>query len=282
MKLRAIAAIALGVALSALPGSAQSAAEQLQKGIYAQQTAGDLDAAIQIFRQIVASNPTERAIAAQAQMHLAQALLQKGDLDGAAREFNTLAANYSEFREMLANMAGRVSGTGHNRVFSLGTVTLSQGEPDRYTNNLIGVSLTAPAGWKLEGDGDSSGGGQMVWFSSSAIKTDILAVWMKASTTTESGVAGSLRGSLAHKPQDRTDYTGWTVRPESVTNRMVAGWQALSAIADYTESDAKMVEYLLWVRSPKTQVFFFGRANAADLAALQSGLDQLAATAVIP
>jgi len=39
---------------------------------------------------------------------------------------------------------------------------------------------------------------------------------------------------------------------------------------------------LILVRSPKTYVFLFGRAKAADLAALQSGMDELAASAVIP
>ena len=75
--------------VGALPSLAQSVEEQLQRGIYTQQTAGDLDSAIRIFRQIIASNPTRKVYAAQAQVHLAQALLQKGDLDGVGRVEHT-------------------------------------------------------------------------------------------------------------------------------------------------------------------------------------------------
>ena len=58
---------------------AQPASQLLERGIYAQQVAGDLDGAIKIYRQIVASNPPQREYAAQAQYLLVQALLQKGD-----------------------------------------------------------------------------------------------------------------------------------------------------------------------------------------------------------
>jgi tetratricopeptide (TPR) repeat protein len=317
MKLRYLAAVALGVALGALPAPAQSVAEQLQKGIYAQQTAGDLDGAIRIYRQVIASNPAQRIYAAQAQMHLAQALLAKGDLEGAAQEFTTLSANYSEFRDMIADMASRMQEAspatrwgGQAHVFSLGTVTLSQGEPDHYQHNLTGVELTAPAGWSLAGDGAASGGAEMVKFSISDIRTDALAVWLKPAAIKEADIAGWLRGALARKGQDRAGLAGWKVRPESVQTRVVGGQQALSAIADYTEAafqvdsalqtgngtipnsptivtshtinSDKMVEYPIWVRSTKTHVVFFGRAKSTDLAALQSGMDELAATAVIP
>lgn len=292
MKLRYLAAVVLGAALGALPAPGQSVAEQLQKGIYAQQTEGDLDGAIRIFRQVIASNPAQRSYGAQAQMHLAQALLQKGDLEAAAQEFATLSANYPEFREMIADMAGRMEGAGKQRVFSLGTVMLSQGDPDRYRHNVTGVELTAPTGWSLEGDNESSGGGQMVRFSSSDIQADALAVWMKPATAREADIAGMLRDGLARKAQDRAGYIDWKVRPESVQTRVVGGQQALSAIADYSEIGGqasgtmtpglKMVEYLIWVRSARNHICFFGRAKAADLAALQSGMDQLAATAVIP
>jgi len=182
MKLRNLAVAALVGALGALPGSAQSVAEQLQKGIYAQETAGDLDSAIRIYREVIASNPAQRIYGAQAQMHLAQALLEKGDLAGAAQEFATLSANYAEFRDMIADMAGRIQGAGQTRTISRGTLTLSQGEPDHYQHHLTGVELTAPAGWSLGGDGPASSGAEIVRFSSSTIQIDAQGgVWMKAS-----------------------------------------------------------------------------------------------------
>jgi hypothetical protein len=323
MKHRLLVGVALAIAMAALPGSAQSVAQQLEKGVYAQQTAGDLDGAIRIFREIVASNPAQRVYAAQAQMHLAQALLQKGDLSGAAQEFNTLAANYSEFRNLVAGMAGRVSQSGGARSFSLGDTALSQNGPDRYTHRATGVSLTAPAGWKLDGDTPSSNAGDMVMFTSSGFASDILSVWLKAAPTAPgTDILAQLRKDMEVKGKDRTSYAGWKVRPESVRTWVAAGQPALSAVADYSEGGAitavtsangqteftapsitvqsfngqpavytarasgpaseKMVEYMIWVRSLATHAFFFGRAKAADLAALQSGMDQLAATAVVP
>jgi len=64
----------------------QPAAVQLQRAIYAQSTAGDLDSAIQQYRAIIASNPSQSAVAAQAQDRLAQALVQKGDLAAGAQQ----------------------------------------------------------------------------------------------------------------------------------------------------------------------------------------------------
>jgi hypothetical protein len=47
-------------------------------------------------------------------------------LPGAAQEFSTLSANYSEFRNLIAGMAGRMSQSAGARSFSLGDTTLSQ------------------------------------------------------------------------------------------------------------------------------------------------------------
>jgi tetratricopeptide (TPR) repeat protein len=91
--------------LVAVPSFAQTAAELLQKGIYAQETEGKLDDAIQIYRQIVNSAPNPREIGAQAQYRLAQALLQKGDTNGAAQEFSRLARDYSEYSGVITQLA---------------------------------------------------------------------------------------------------------------------------------------------------------------------------------
>jgi hypothetical protein len=105
MTIKSIAAAIVAVLLAAIPGAAQTAAELLQKGIYAQETSGDLDAAIQIYRQIVNSAPSQREIAAQAQYRLAQALLQKGDLTEASREFERLARDYAEYRNLVSSLS---------------------------------------------------------------------------------------------------------------------------------------------------------------------------------
>lgn len=102
-----VAALAAALLL-ALPGAAQTASELLQKGIYAQETEGNLDDAILIYRQIVNSAPAQREIAAQAQYRLAQALLQKGDLATASKEFERLARDYSDYGNLVSSLAGQI------------------------------------------------------------------------------------------------------------------------------------------------------------------------------
>jgi TolA-binding protein len=94
-----------------IPVHAQTAAELLQKGIYTQETAGDLDGAIAIYRQIVNSGLSPRDLAAQAQYRLAQSLLQKGDLPNGAQEFANLARNYADYGKLIGTLATEAQGT---------------------------------------------------------------------------------------------------------------------------------------------------------------------------
>jgi hypothetical protein len=93
--------------LLVVPGAAQTASQLLQKGIYAQETSGDLDAAIQIYRQLVGSAFGQRDIAAQAQYRLAETLIRKGDLSSAATEFQKLARDYSDYQALISRLSGR-------------------------------------------------------------------------------------------------------------------------------------------------------------------------------
>jgi TolA-binding protein len=93
--------------LFTIPAHAQTASELLQKGIYSQETAGDLDGAIAIYRQIVNSGSSPRDVAAQAQYRLAQSLLQKGDLPNGAQEFSNLARNYADYGKLVSSLAGQ-------------------------------------------------------------------------------------------------------------------------------------------------------------------------------
>lgn len=106
LSLAVVATLLLGT-----PASAQSAADLLQQGIHAQETVGDLDGAIQIFRQVAASPSTNKALAAQAQYQLVLCLLQKGDRTGAAEEVRTLEAKFPDQQD-LARKARQAIGGG--------------------------------------------------------------------------------------------------------------------------------------------------------------------------
>ena len=64
MKTNRIASFVMVALLTVMTGYAQTAAEQMQKGIYTQESAGDLDGAIAIYRQIVNSGSSPRDTAA--------------------------------------------------------------------------------------------------------------------------------------------------------------------------------------------------------------------------
>jgi tetratricopeptide (TPR) repeat protein len=95
----------VGAMLAAAQTPAQTeptAAELLQKGIYAQETAGDLDGAIKIYRQIVDSHPIQREIAAQAQYRLGLTLLAKGDAGNASQEIQRLGWDFPDYKDLIA------------------------------------------------------------------------------------------------------------------------------------------------------------------------------------
>jgi hypothetical protein len=95
--------------LLAFAGSAQnSVADQLQKGIYAQETSGKLDDAILIYRQVLTAassdgSPYAKLYAAQAQYRLVACLLLKGDRPGAEKELQTLERNFPGQPDLIKN-----------------------------------------------------------------------------------------------------------------------------------------------------------------------------------
>jgi TonB family protein len=110
MKIKQIAGLVVAAYVTVMTGYAQTAAEQMQKGIYTQETVGDLDGAIAIYRQIVNSGSSPRDLAAEAQYRLAQILLQKGDLSNAAQEFDKLARSYADYGQLVSRMASMARG----------------------------------------------------------------------------------------------------------------------------------------------------------------------------
>src|ERR1035438_9286793 len=96
--------------LAAATAGAQSGADLLQKGIYTQETLGDLDGAIGLYRQITASNTSPKQLAAQAQYQLVLCMLQKGDRAGASREFDLLTRNFPDQQDLIAKARKLIPG----------------------------------------------------------------------------------------------------------------------------------------------------------------------------
>jgi hypothetical protein len=101
MTTKYFAAAIMATLLVAATSTAQSGADLLQKGIYAQETLGDLDGAIQIYRQVTGSATAPKQLAAQAQYQLVLCMLQKGDRAGASHELDLLARNFPDQQEYI-------------------------------------------------------------------------------------------------------------------------------------------------------------------------------------
>ncbi len=94
-----VTAIALGITV---PGTAQSTAELLEKGIYTEQTVGDLAAAIEIYTQVVQDGKANRPHVAQAQFRLAMCYLKKGNEAKARVALEQLIEEYPGQKQLVA------------------------------------------------------------------------------------------------------------------------------------------------------------------------------------
>jgi hypothetical protein len=111
MFLRFVTVAMLALSLLATAGSAQTDAELLQKGIYTQETAGDLDAAIQIYRQVISTAGSQSAVAAQAQYQLVVCMLRKNDREAADKELQFLAQYFGNQPDLVSKALAQLQGS---------------------------------------------------------------------------------------------------------------------------------------------------------------------------
>jgi tetratricopeptide (TPR) repeat protein len=94
--------LSLALAVASFGFAAESPSVLLQKGIFAEETEGNLDAAIRIYQQIVAEGEANRSLAAQAQYRLGVCYQKKGHKDqaiAALRQLITAFPNEGELNE---------------------------------------------------------------------------------------------------------------------------------------------------------------------------------------
>lgn len=296
--MRCAARVVLALSLLVTVGFGQSVAELLQKGIYTQNTIGNLDGAIQIYRQIIASAPNQREYAAQAQYQLIDCLIRKGDIRGAVQEFNVLARTYPERYDLTNSIAQRIHATNSQASTEEQYGWFKDG---RVHNNWTGLEFTLPSDWAYVGQNPSSGAGQMVVLKDTTEKAQFAAVWMRKEAIPDAEKPKRLEWELSAKPQQRywQDFKDYKIRPESVQWKTIGGNPAVVAVADYSGiwgqavedyrgawgqkgATRRMTEYLVWICGRNTYVFFFARTTPANLAELQSRFDEIIGTAVIP
>ena len=112
-KLRTL--ILAGLVLIAARGPtlrAQTMSDMLEKGIFTEETVGDLDAAIKIYEQIVAEGAKNRSYAAQAQYRLGMCYLKKGQKEQAVAAFRLLIERFPKQKEMIVQAHARLTELG--------------------------------------------------------------------------------------------------------------------------------------------------------------------------
>lgn len=90
----------------------QSVSVLLQKGIFAEETTGDLDAAIKIYEQILAQDQASRSHVVRAQYRLATCYLKKGQKVEAAAAFEKLIERFPEQKAHVAQARARLAEFG--------------------------------------------------------------------------------------------------------------------------------------------------------------------------
>ncbi len=84
------------------PASAVGAAELLEKGIYAEETVGDLNEAIRVYEQVVTEGKQARKAAAEAQLRIGLCYKKLGKTDQANAAFQRVVDDYPAQTEMVA------------------------------------------------------------------------------------------------------------------------------------------------------------------------------------
>lgn len=98
-----------GAAQSQPTTGAASLAVLLEKGIYTEETVGDLDAAIKLYQQIVNDAKANRQYAAQAQYRLAMCYLKKGENAQAIKSLKELTTSFPDQAEFVAKAQEQIA-----------------------------------------------------------------------------------------------------------------------------------------------------------------------------
>lgn len=112
---------------------AASVSELLEKGIYTEETVGNLDQAITIYEKVVAEAKANQSLAAQAQFRLGQCLLKQGKKAEATAAFQKLISGFPGEKELVAKARQFVPGG-----LPLGDVPWEDGEAMQLNMRMLG------------------------------------------------------------------------------------------------------------------------------------------------
>jgi hypothetical protein len=277
--------VVLLAATFSMPLAAQTLSEQLQKGIYTEETLGDRVEAARIYRQILAAPAVPRSIAQDAERRLARL---------------TAAQRPGVPVNVILPSSGQSTVTFEDQ--KRGAV-----ENGRYRHFSSGMTFDLPPGWTAGATYASSDGGDMVTLTHEATKRSIN-VWMIKEETPDAQVAARVAGAPANKLEQRhsgysipgmLDDRTYDIPKETVQPTLINGRHAIVAVGKYLgipleragnggftrqspADTAPMNEYMTWIYTPHSRAFFFARVPVDDLWMLRPDFELLVYSAVIP
>jgi hypothetical protein len=269
-----VLAAALSVTLSA-----QTLTEHLQKGIFAEETLGDLAEAAKIYRQIIAAPAVPRAIAQEAERRLAR-----------------LVASQRATRQLVTGISSAMAA----RQLELRTEEDRRGtvEQGRYRHLSSGITFDVPPGWTASDTYPSSDGGDMVTLTDLATRRSIN-VWMIKEETPAAQVAARVAAAPAEKIRQRHSGYGipgmldprtYDIPQHNVHATAINGRQASVAVGQYLAGSdlpgvtwrEPMNELMTWIYTSQSRAFFFSRVRVDDLPPLRPYFDQVVHSAIVP
>ncbi|MHC4111671.1 MAG: tetratricopeptide repeat protein [Planctomycetota bacterium] len=99
--------LAVGLLSSVAP--AKTASVLLQEGLYAEEIEGDLDGAIQIYKQVVSESKKTQRAAAQATYRIGMCYLKKGEKAKAAIQFSNLVSKFPGQKAFISRAQGHLA-----------------------------------------------------------------------------------------------------------------------------------------------------------------------------
>ena len=102
--------VAAALAAAPLTVTAATVSELLEKGIYTEETKGDLEGAIAIYQQLISEAKAGQSLAAQAQFRLAQCFLKKNRTAEATAAFEKLIRDFPDEKELIAKAREHLPG----------------------------------------------------------------------------------------------------------------------------------------------------------------------------
>ena len=138
-------ALCAGLMYGNFAARAASPSELLEKAVYSEESKGDLDAAMQLYEQVVKEAKDQQSVAAQAQYRLAVCYYKKKNYQKSNEAFEKLVKDYPDQKELVAKATEYLSGAS-----SFLPAPWVDGETMRYELKMAGGVHVGVAAYSVE------------------------------------------------------------------------------------------------------------------------------------